>query len=73
VKHYHLRYTVPLLLDGHFATVKDQGYQGVALAQIEGGVERFLRTRVSGHCRNLVCKGQMAQREDIVVIYPHAL
>jgi hypothetical protein len=33
-KHSHPRYTVPLLLNGHFATVKDQGNQFVALAQI---------------------------------------
>ncbi len=52
-KHYHPRCTVPLLLNGYFTTIKDQGNQCAALAQIQGGAEKFLRTRVSGLCGNL--------------------
>ena len=70
---YHPPLTVPLLLNWHFATVNDQGEQCVGLAQIEGCAETFFRTLVSGLWRNLVCEGQMAQRDNIVWIYPNAL
>ena len=60
-KHYYPRWTVSHLLDGDFVTAKDQGYQRIALAQIQGGAEKFGSTLVSGLCGNLVCEGQMAQ------------
>ena len=72
-QHYYPHYTVSLLLDRDFVTAKDQGYETIALAQIHGGAEKFGSTLVSGFCGNLVCEGQMAQRDNIVGIYPHAL
>ena len=47
-KQYHAHYTVPLLLNWHFAPVNDQCKQCVGLAQSEGGAETFFRTLVSG-------------------------
>ena len=59
-KHYYPCWKVSHLLDGDFVTAKDQGYQRIALAQIQGGAEKFGSTLVSGLCGNLVCEGQMA-------------
>jgi hypothetical protein len=52
----HAHCTVPMLLNGHFQTVNDQGEQCVDLAQTEAGAETFQHTLVSGLCcGNLVC------------------
>ena len=59
-KHYYPRWTVSHLLDGDFVTANDQGYERKAPAQIQGGVEKFGSTLVSGLCGNLVCEGEMA-------------
>ena len=59
-KHYHPRWTVSHFLDGDFVTANDQGYQRIAPAQIERGVEKFGSTLVSGLCGNLFCEGEMA-------------
>ncbi len=62
-----------MLLDGQFMTENDQGYNRVCLAEVQVDAEKFIRTRVFGLCGNPVCKGQMAQRDDIVCINPMAL